>query len=66
MDDHDRLLDRLLATHSLFGAFDPTSDEHFLVQVWDPPPADADLPPGPGDPDPWANLAIRRPWTTPS
>lgn len=52
-DDHARLLDELMRTHSLFGAFDAGADEHFLVQVWDPPPADDNLLPPPGYHERW-------------
>lgn len=36
---HERLLDHLMSTHSLFGAFDANSDAFAVFMLWDPPPA---------------------------
>lgn len=57
-DPHTRLLEHLLSSHSLFGAFDANEDVFRVYQIWDPPPAtDEALMPGPD---------YRPPWTTSS
>lgn len=52
-DDHDRLLDQLISSHTIFGVFDTSADELTVFQLWSAPPADDDLLPGPDYRPPW-------------